>query len=96
MRTRMTSMVGLTCSDRPTRAATPTPRLPRITRNTRLPIVGRLTGLRWLDRLTRAIGITRMTGIDRQEVLYTLTVTDRRARPIRMVILTRRHRIIRR
>ena len=75
----MTSVTRLTWVARVKRAHI----LPKLTRMSRLPRFGRLTGLTSLDILTiltRVISMERLTGKDRQDGLYRLTVTDTHTR----------------
>ena len=74
------------------------PILPALTRLTRLPRLGRLNGLTLLDILiilTRVISMEGLTGKDRQEGLYRLTVMATHARLNRTASLTSLHRFIR-
>ena len=69
--------------------------LPRLTR---IPSVGRLTGLPWLDRLTvlnGSISMARLTGKAKPEGLCRLTVIARNTRLTRIVRLNRRRTPIR-
>ena len=69
------------------------PILPTATRLTRLPRVGRLNGLTFLDRmaiLTSVISMERLNGKDRQEGLYRQTVMGAHTKLTRTVIPTSR------
>ena len=74
------------------------PIIPTMPRLTRLPIAGRMTGLTLLDRqsiLTSVISTETLTGNDRQEGQYRLTVMATHTRLTRTVSPASRHRAIR-